>query len=171
LRGRHQAINMARVVEDALQTGATREQIDKLLMNQPLDGKFETLQQNPRVIFNIIESPEDMKNFVTCVGDYFGRAMQARMASHENLHPAPFKRLIIADVFYPELTKIKQNVTIIFMRADLCNQYRAQYKGVVKTHVLPFDAALASIKDYPDHKTFIIGGRDLYETSKKHVRR
>ena len=167
LRGKHQALNAAYCVEVATRLGIKREVIERALVSVPLDGRFETLNQKPMVIFDIVESADDMRNFAMCVYDYFGRKVQASLSSRDNLHPEPFKRLIIADVFYPEMAKIKQNVTIIFTRDELQKQYLLTYNGIVKTYVMEIsDAVRHALKNFSDHKIFVIGGRELLHLTK-----
>ena len=169
LRGKHQALNAAFCVEIAKRMGIPREKIDKVLVSIPFDGRFETLSQKPLIIFDTVESSEDMKNFAMCVYDYFGRKVQASMTTSDNIHPEPFRRLVIADVFYPELALIKQNVTIIFTKEEFQKQYLETYNGVVKTLVMDVDTALShATKNFPEHKIFIIGGRNLYKRAISH---
>jgi len=163
LRGKHQAFNAAFCVAAAKRLGISKDKIDKALVNIPLNGRFETLRAKPTMIFDIVENAKDMKNFAMCVYDYFGRRVQASLTSKDNLHPEPFRRLVIADCFYPELAKIKQNVTIIFTREELQKQYLATYDGIVKTLVMDFETAIEhAITNFPDYKIFVIGGRELY---------
>jgi len=167
LRGKHQAHNCATALEiiARLSCGGrvTRAHIDRGLANVPLNGRFQTISKKPLVIFDTITTAQDMKNFVFAVDDYFGRATQKSLQSPTNLHPRPFKRLIICDVVFPELAIIKQNVTIIFTRPELQTEYRRHYdRAVVKTMVMPFDKALPhATENFPEHKIFIIGNQEL----------
>ena len=167
LRGRHQALFCAHIVERRLRDGVKFDEIDRELTGFSLDGRFETLMRSPYVIFDIVEKPRDTKNFVINVDDYFGRKVQRSLATRDNLHPDPFRKLIIATVVHPDLIRIKQNVTIIFTSAELERQYLAMYKGIVKTFVMPFLVAINhAVNNYPGHKIFVIGDRNLYEKTR-----
>ena len=165
LRGRHQAFNAAYCVEVARRLNIDGKHVDSALTNIPLNGRFEKLCNYPAVIFDMVESREDAKNFINCVDDYFGRAVQVGLAGPNNLHPVPFRRLIISSVFFPELCKIKQNVTIIFTNPELREQYSSHSQSrVVKTYVMDIETAIKhAINKFPDHKICIIGNRELYE--------
>ena len=176
LRGTHQAANCIYALEiiARLRSGGaniSRERVEAALMNVPLDGRFETICPRPFIVFDTVQSEADMRNFIGTVDDYFGRQMKRQMRTADNLHPDSFKRLIIADVFFAPLIKIKQNVQIIFTSDALQAAYLAAYNGVVKTSVMPIDRAVAyAKKTFPDHKIFIIGGRELYNKVKNSLR-
>ena len=166
LRGTHQAVNCAHCIAIAKRLGIVREVIDNALVNVPFNGHFETLNKQPSIIFDVVENNTDMKNFTDCVYDYFGRKVQRSLCTPENLHPEPFKKLVIANAFYPELASIKQNVTIIFTDEALRDQYLETYNGIVKVFVMPFEKALKNaLTNYSDYKIFIIGSKQLYSSS------
>jgi len=166
LRGKHQAFNMAHIVRDMKSAGKSREEIDDVLLNQDITGKFETISKNPTVIFDTVQSNEDAKNFMTAVDDYFGRSMQRSAARAKGeLHSTTFKKLVIADVFYPELTRtVRQNLTIIFTSKELEDQFKnAGASKVTKTMVMQDirQALVFARKNFPTHKVFVIGCQNL----------
>jgi len=168
LRGKFQAWNAAFCIEIFRKMNIAREYIDRGLISIPLDGRFETIIKKPLVIFDAVSCAESMKHFVENVDDYFGRAAQKALITQQNLHPKPFKRLIICDYFSPALARIKQNVTIIFTREQLQKEYLATYNGVVKTMVMEFEKALQfSVENFPEHKIFIVASYDFLERTRK----
>jgi len=170
LRGKHQALNAAFCIEVARRLGVQPDVVEKALVTIPLDGRFETIRKSPQVIFDIVQSAEDMKNFANCACDYFGREVQNSMRTPTNVRPEPFRRLIIADVFYPDLVKVKQGTTIIFTDAQMQRDYLALYNKQVKTLVMPIETAINyAVTNYPTHKIFIIGAQGLFEKAKKLV--
>jgi len=165
LRGTHQAVNCAYAIEVFYHLNKngykiTREHIDNGFVRVPLNGRFETIQKKPLVIFNAAVSTEDIKNFVKTVDEYFGRAVQKSLATPQNLHPKPFKKLIIYDCDFglEELIKIKQNVTIIFTSEQVRQKYLGIYNGIVKTMTMGLEKAIPhATKNFAEHKIFIVG--------------
>jgi len=169
LRGRFQAYNCAVAIEiiSRLSNAArvSSVQIENGLVNVPLKGLFETISKKPSVIFDTVTTPAQMKDFVSCVDDYYGRAMQKSLESETNLHPRPFRRLVICDYVSAELASIKQNITIIFTCEELEKQYRGYYSGAaVKTMVMPIEKAYPyALEHFSDYKILVIGGEGLYK--------
>lgn len=170
LRGHHQAVNCAYAIEICERLKIARQYIDRGLVNIELNGRFETISKKPFVVFDTVQTAEDMKNFCANVDDYFGRAMQKAQATPQNIHPKPFKRLIICDYFSPELCCIRQGLKIIFTTGKLQKQYFDNCKSIVKTSVMEFEKALPhALQNFPEHKIFIIGGQNLYQKSKRSI--
>ena len=174
LRGTHQALNCAYALEvfrhlNEKGFNITREHIDNGFVKVPLNGRFETINKKPLVIFDTAENTDDVRNFVNCVNEYFGRSMQKALATPQNLHPKPFKKLIIFDCGFglDELTRIKQNVTIIFTNEQIQKKYLSIYDGVVKTLVLKLDKAIAhATKNFSEYKILILGKEDIYQETR-----
>jgi len=169
LRGKHQAYNCAHIIEQMRAQGKSRAEIDRHLANIPLDGRFETVLKKPLVIFDRLESAEDVKNLVRAIDDYFGREMQKAQSSRTNLHPRPFKKLIIFDFDkgLGELSYIKQNVTLIFTSEAMRRAYLETYSGVTKTYVMDLEKAIShAVQNFPEHKIFVVGGVLTFEVVK-----
>jgi len=169
LRGTYQALNCAYAIEVFKylnQNGLkiTREHIDNGFVRVPFNGHFETIHKKPLVIIDKVDNAEDVKNFVKTVDEYFGRAVQRSLVTPQNLHPKPFKKVIIFDCNFglEELIKIKQNITIIFTNEPLRQKYLTLYNGVVKTMTMTVEKAIPhAMKNFADHKIFVVGTKTI----------